>query len=61
MAYNSSVNMHVFITKVLIEDTIFTFPTGYGMAILRGHPSHAKVQPLEVEREYIQFSVILRP
>ena len=30
-------------TKVLIEDTIFTSPTGDGTAILRGHPRHAKV------------------
>ena len=30
-------------TKVLIGDTIFTSPTGDGTAILRGHPSHAKV------------------
>jgi len=35
--------VNVFITKVLIEDTIFTSPTGDGTAILRGHPSHAKV------------------
>ena len=30
-------------TKVLIGDTIFTSRTGDGTAILRGHPSHAKV------------------
>ena len=35
---------NVFSTKVSIEDTIFTSPTGAdGTAILRGHPSHAKV------------------
>ena len=28
---------------VLIEDTVFTSPTGDGTAILRGHPSYAKV------------------
>ena len=33
----------VFSTKVLIEDTIFTSPTGDGIAILRGSPSYAKV------------------
>ena len=33
----------VFSTKVLIGDTIFTSPTGDGIAILRGSPSHAKV------------------
>ena len=30
-------------TIVLFEDTIFTAPAGDGTAILRGHPSHAKV------------------
>ena len=30
-------------------------------AILRGHRSHAKVQPLAGQREYLHFSVILRP
>ena len=29
--------------NVLIGDTIFTSPNGDGTAILRGHPSHAKV------------------
>ena len=32
-----------FSTKVLIGDTIFTSPIGDGIAILRGHPSYAKV------------------
>ena len=36
-------SVNVFSTKVLIGDTIFTSPTGDGTAILRGHPSHAKV------------------
>ena len=45
-------------TKVLIVDTIFTSPTGDGTAILRDHPSHAKVQPLEVQREYLHFKVV---
>ena len=35
----------VFSKKVLIEDTIFTSPVGDGTAILRGHPSHAKLNP----------------
>ena len=39
----------------------FTPPNGDGTAILRGHPSHAKVQPLSGQREYLHFSVILRP
>ena len=30
--------VNVFSTKVLIEDTIFTYPTVDGMAILRGDP-----------------------
>ena len=30
-------------------------------AILRGHPSHAKVRPLARQREYLHFPVILRP
>ena len=36
-------NVHVFSTKVLIGDTIFTSPAGDGTAILRGHPNHAKM------------------
>ena len=40
-AFYLSVN--VFSLKVLIGDTTFTSPTGDGTAILRGHPSHAKV------------------
>ena len=39
-------------------DTIFTSPTGYRTTILRDHPSHAKVQPLAVQRDYLHFSVI---
>ena len=40
--------VNVFSTKALIGGTIFTSPTGEGTAILPGHPSHAKVQPLAV-------------
>ena len=44
-------NVKVFTsTKVLIDDTIFTSPTGEGTAILRGHPSHVNVSPLAVQR-----------
>ena len=52
----------MFSTKVLIGDTIFASPTEDGTVILRGHLSHAKVQPLAVQREYkyLHFSVILR-
>ena len=56
-----SLSVNVFSTKVLIGDTIFTSPNGDGTAILRGHPSHAKVSPLAVQRKYLHFSVILRP
>ena len=38
-----SLSVNVFSTKVLTGDTIFTSPTGEETAILRGHPSHAKV------------------
>ena len=54
-------SVNVFSTKVLIGDTIFTSPNGDGTAILRGHPSHAKVQPPAGQRKYLHFSVILRP
>ena len=37
-------------TKVLIGDTILTTPTGDRTAILRGHPSHAKVSPFAGQR-----------
>ena len=50
-----------FSTKVLIGDTIFTSPTGDGIAILRGHPSHAKGYPFAGQRQYLHFFVILRP
>ena len=50
-----------FSTKVLIRDTIFTSPNGDRTAILRGHPSRTKAKPLAVQREYLHFSVILRP
>ena len=33
----------LFSTKVLVRGTILKSPTGDGTAILRGHPSHAKV------------------
>jgi len=51
-------SVNVFSKKVLIGDTIFTSPTGYGTAILRGHPSHAKVQPLAGQMRYLHFSII---
>ena len=51
-------SVNVFSTKVLIGDTIFTSPNGDGTAILRGHPSHAKVSPPAGQRKYLHFSVI---
>ena len=56
-------SVKVFSTKLLIGDTIFTSPTGDGnrTTILYGHLSHGKVQPLAVQREYLHFSIILRP
>ena len=38
-----SLSVNVFSTKVLIGNTIFTFPTGDGTTILSGHPSHTRV------------------
>ena len=54
----STLSVNVFSTKVLIGDTIFTSPNGDGTAILRGHPSHAKVSPSAGQRKYLHFSVI---
>ena len=54
-------SVNVFSTKVPTADTIFTSPTGDGAAILRDHPSHAKVQPSAGQRKYLHFSLILRP
>ena len=39
-------------SKVLIGDIIFISPIGDGTVMLRGHPNHAKVQPLVVQRDY---------
>ena len=36
-------SVNVFSMEVLIRDTNFKSPTGDRAAILRGHPSHAKV------------------
>ena len=53
----------VFSTTVIIfiGDTIFTSPTGDGTAILCGRPSQVKVQPFAGQKQYLHFSVILRP
>ena len=48
-------------TKVQIECTFCSFPNGDGTAILRGHLSHAKVQPFAGWRQHLRFSVILIP
>ena len=52
--------MYLARAKVLTGDTIFTSPKGDGSAILRGHPSHAKVQPLEGKRKYLHFSFFFK-
>ena len=54
-------SFNVFRTLVLIEDTIFSSLTGDGNAILRGHPSYAKVFLFSGLRLYFHFSVVLRP
>ena len=53
-------SVNVFSTKVLIGTLYFTSPNGDGTAILRGHPSHAKVQPPVGQRKYLHFSVIFK-
>ena len=50
-------SVNVFITKVPIENTSLTSPTGDGAAILRAHSSHAKVYRL---RAVSLFSVVRR-
>ena len=52
------ISVSVFNKKVLIGDTIFTSPTGDGTAILSGHTSHAKVQPLAGQMQYLHFSIV---
>ena len=51
---------NVFRTKALTGDSIFTSPTREGTAILRGHPSQARVQPFAGQRECLHFSVIFK-
>ena len=38
-----------------MDDTIFTSPTKEGTAILRCHPSHAKVYPFAGQRQYLPY------
>ena len=45
---------------MLIGTLYFTSPNGDGTSILRGHPSHAKVQPPAGQRKYLHFSVIFK-
>ena len=54
-------SVNVFSTKVLIGDTVLTSPTGDGSAILGGHLSQVEVWPIPGQRQYLPFSVILRP
>ena len=53
-------SVNVFSTKVLIGTLYFTSPNGDGTAILRDHPSHAKVQPPAGQRKYLHFLVIFK-
>ena len=46
---------------VLIGDTIFTSPNADGTAILLGHCSLHFALQFAVQRQYLHFSVILRP
>ena len=51
-------SVNVFNTKAIFEDTIFTSPSEDGNAILRGHPSHAKVQPFSRQLHFSVTSVL---
>ena len=60
---NNNSNKHyltvnVFSSKVLTDDLVFTPPIGGRAAILRAHPSQAKVLPFAGQRQYLHFSVI---
>ena len=48
-------SVNAFSAKVVIEDAVFTSPTGDWTVIILGHPSHAKVQPFTGQREYFHF------
>ena len=48
-------SVNILSREVLIGDNFFTSPSGDGTAILRGHPSLAKVSPLAVQRKYLSF------
>ena len=53
---------HLLLWSILPSGPLyFMSPTEDGTAILRGHPSDAKVSPLALQREWLHFSVILRP
>ena len=53
---------HVLLWSILPSGPLyFMSRTEDGTAILRSHPSHAKVSPLALQREWLHFSVILRP
>ena len=54
-------SLNVSCTKALIGHTIFTSRTGDQTAILLVNPSHAKVSPFAGQRQYLHFSVVLRP
>ena len=52
-------SVNVFSSKVQIEDTIFTSPTGDGAAILRGHPIHAKANKANAVPLFLSYCMIL--
>ena len=54
-------SVNVFSTEVLIGTLFLRLLLETRPPFLRGHPSHAKVQPFAVEMHYLHFSVILRP
>ena len=49
--------VNVFSRKVLVGDTTFTSPTGDGITIFHGHLSLL----FATQRQYLHFSVMLRP
>ena len=44
-----------------MKETIFTSSTEVGTTILHGHLRHIKAWPFEGQKQYLHFSIILRP
>ena len=56
--------MSMYLAPKYYEGALFLrlqLETGPRFYVVNGQPSYAKVQPLAVQREYLHFSVILRP